>query len=436
MANATSILINVGAKVGPAVSGLDKVNGALKKQQTATGKWQSSLGKAAKFGAAAFTAVGAAAVAGLGLAITKMIEFGKEAVDDELQARRLAETLETLGIPQSAIDKNAEWIASMEIATSVSDEKLRVAVGRLAAQTGDLALAQEQTALATDLAAGANISFEKALKAVQSANTGTYDQIEKYAEIVDLNKDGTIDLSEATAGLEKAYKGAAKAAADRDPWTRIQVLWGNLREALGQWLLPLMDRLAEWFKSPANQKKIQDFINKMGDLSYEIGENVVEALNRFYDWLQSSEGQTAMRDFIDTINDIRDALKSMENWSNKSGGALRWIGAVMLVQIDQWNRFTRIVETVVGWLKTLWEWIQRVKPSSLLKNFAGIGRSTLTVPVSAQSLNTRSAAPTTSNVVNLYGSATVADARMVKRALEGYDVAQGRYAGTPLRVAW
>jgi phage-related protein len=37
---------------------------------------------------------------------------------------------------------------------------------------------------------------------------------------------------------------------------------------------------------------------------------------------------------------------------------------------------------------------------------------------------------------NFYGPATSNDARAVKRVLEGYDVAQGRYAGTPLRVAW
>lgn len=434
---AVSILINVGAQTNSAVKNLDKVNKSLDEQKKAADKWKSGTSKAMKLGAAAIATAAAAAAAGLVILTREMIQMGREAVEDEQQARKLAQTLKNIGIPQSAIDQNEKWIASMELATLVSDETLRQAVGRLTAQTGDLALAQQEVALATDLSVGAGISYEKALKAIQTANDGSMESIGKYVDLQDLNNDGTIDLSESLKALEKAYGGSAKAAANNDPWKRLGVLWGNLREALGKWLIPLMDRLAEWFKNPTNQKKVQDFIDKMGDLSFQIGEEVVNALDDFYDWLQSPEGQRAMQDFKDVITDIKDALKSMKEWLDKNQGSIKAIGALIRIQTTNWKILAGAIKLAVGWLQTVWEWIKRVGGSSLLKLAVGAvgysAASVRTAPLSAASARSGS---TTNNVVNLYGSATPADARLVKRALEGYDVAQGRSAGTPLRVAW
>jgi hypothetical protein len=437
VANATSILINVGAKTAPAITGLNKVNTALEKQDKAASGWSKSLKTFAKAGAVAFAAVGAAAVAGVGLAIDKMIEFGREAYDDEQNARKLDQTLKKIGFSDEQLAKNREWIASMELATLVSDDQLRVAVGRLTAQTDDYALAQQEAILAADLATGANISYEKALKAIQSANDGTTTSLGKYVKLVDKNKDGTISLKEATDALTDAYGGAAEAAANTDPWKRIGVLWGNMREALGQWLLPLMDRLAAWFKSPDNRDKVNKFIEKMGELSRMFGEKLVNAIKDFYKWLQSPDGQKAMKDMKEAADSIAKALKSMNDWLLENKDSMRLFGAVVQIQTDRIKLFFGAISTAVGWLKTLWEWMKRVGGSSLLKLALGARGLSATSTSAVRSLSAAPrAASGSSATINLYGAATSSDARVIKRALEGYDVSQGRRAGTPLRVAW
>lgn len=437
MGSSTNILINVGAKTGTAVSELRKVNTALKTQQGATSTWQKGIGKSMKLAGAAFAAVGVAAVAGIGLATRELIEMGKEAWEDKQQADKLQQTLENLGIPQSAIDKNADWIASMEIATNVSDGELRVAVGRLAAQTGDLTTAQEQVAIATDLAVGAGISQEKALKAVQSANDGSMESIRKYVKLQDTNKDGNISLKEALKATKKAYKGAAAAAADNDPWKRLKTLWGNLREALGQWLIPLLEELGDWFKNPTNQRKIREFTDKVAEFSRQAGEKAVEAIKEFIKWLKSPEGKRAMKDMRDLIIDIKDALQSMSKWFKDNGGAIRLLGAAISSQTGRFRILSSAIQVAVGWLQTLWSWLQKFVGNTVLGRITGIGRSATPAPVSLMSSGARTMSAGGGPVtVNVYGTDPMTTARAVKRALEGEDQRQGRPRGAPLALAW
>ena len=110
--------------------------------------------------------------------------------------------------------------------------------------------------------------------------------------------------------------------------------------------------------------------------------------------------------------------------------------------------------TFVGWIKSAWDWITKLisKVGDLLsklnplKSLGGLIGKVLgvnAIPVTASMVASRSvyAGPPRnsgggSTVINLYGGARAEDARLVKRVLEGYDVAQGRYPGEPLAVAW
>jgi hypothetical protein len=99
------------------------------------------------------------------------------------------------------------------------------------------------------------------------------------------------------------------------------------------------------------------------------------------------------------------------------------------------------IETVIGVFQRLWDKVVAVKDAigGVLGKIPGVGRAAADAGVSRVGSLTRSARSGSGSgavVVNLYGGATETDVRLVKRALEGYDVAQGRHAGTPLRVAW
>ena len=416
---ATSILINVGARVAPAVTGLDRVQKALRDQDAAIGTANTNMGKFSTLAKAGFAAAGAAAVAGIGTAVTALIDFGVAAYQDEQAAKVLDGTLKNLGFTSEQLDRNRAWIDSMELATLVSDTKLRTAIGRLTAQTGDYALAQQQTVLAADLATGANISFEKALKAVQSANEGAVGPLSKYVDLQDTNHDGTIDLTEATDALAKAYGGAAKAAADNDPWKRLKTLWDQLKESLGAYLLPLMEDLGDWFKDPQNQKKIEEFIEDVRELSYEFGEDLSNAIQDAYKWFKSEEGQQAIKDLKQLFKDTASIVRTVAGLFEDLNG-FRWVlNTVPILGLARaWDAVKDAAQAAAQWLGI----------ANGRRSGGGSFRSLSPALSSRSGVNTAT--------INLYGSASAQDARVIKRALEGYDVSQGRGPGTPLAVAW
>lgn len=132
MASNTNILISVGAMTAGAVSDLKKVSTQLDKQKKESKGWGRSMFNAANLAKAGYAAVALAAVG----AAKSMIDFGLEAVEDNKQAKNLARTLKTIpGVTQKLIDKNAAWIDSMEILTTVADTDLRNAMARLARAT-------------------------------------------------------------------------------------------------------------------------------------------------------------------------------------------------------------------------------------------------------------------------------------------------------------
>jgi hypothetical protein len=81
------------------------------------------------------------------------------------------------------------------------------------------------------------------------------------------------------AFLEKTFKGAAEAAADTDPYARLQIIMGELQEQIGTALLPILNEFSDWLATPEGQEKLQ-----------EIVDGVVVMITKF----------TELMDFIDT----------------------------------------------------------------------------------------------------------------------------------------
>jgi hypothetical protein len=49
------------------------------------------------------------------------------------------------------------------------------------------------------------------------------------------------------AELEKTFKGAAEAAANTDPFQRMNVIFGEIKESIGIALIPMLNNLSDWF---------------------------------------------------------------------------------------------------------------------------------------------------------------------------------------------
>lgn len=273
---------------------MSKVVGNITRQvQNLNNDLDDTDSKSGRFGKAVAGAALAAgtALAGAGAAL---ITFAKAAAEDAAQAQNLANTLKTIpGVTDKAIAANAAWIDSMELATTVADTDLRVAVSNLALATGDLDQAQQLTTIAVDAAAGSGKNLKSITDALAKAVQGNTSALSRQFPWLDKNKDGTVTLDEALGGLEGAYKGAAKAAADQKPWERFAALMDQLKETIGNALNPQIEKFGKWLGDKKNQEKVTGFAEDIATVVKACADfvgvliSIVGWFKTAYGWLDS-----------------------------------------------------------------------------------------------------------------------------------------------------
>jgi hypothetical protein len=69
--------------------------------------------------------------------------------------------------------------------------------------------------------------------------------------------------------LERAFKGANEEAAKQKTWERFEIIMGNIKEMVGEILLPVLNRFSEWFQEV--YPKIQDFFKALNDPTTNLG---------------------------------------------------------------------------------------------------------------------------------------------------------------------
>jgi hypothetical protein len=72
------------------------------------------------------------------------------------------------------------------------------------------------------------------------------------------------------AELEKTFKGAAEAAADTDPYQRINIIFGELQEQIGMALLPLLNDFSEWLATPKGQETLEAVVDGIVEIITEL----------------------------------------------------------------------------------------------------------------------------------------------------------------------
>jgi hypothetical protein len=229
-----------------------------------------------KLGGSLRSTLGAVGI-GVGLAaITNGLkESAKAAVSDVKSQALLAQQLRnTVGATDEAIAGSEAFIKSLMLQTSIADDSLRPALSTLVRATGDVSKAQSLLSLSTDIAAGTGKDLGAVSIAVGKAAAGQTTQLFRLIPALKGSKDFARDAA-------LAFGGMAEAAANNDPFQRINIILGEMQEQIGMALLPTLNDFAAWFASPEGQAKLQEFVDFTTDaidgvikLANFIGENI------------------------------------------------------------------------------------------------------------------------------------------------------------------
>jgi hypothetical protein len=326
------VVINFVAKTADAIGDVGRLSRGLDDVDDSAGKADKSTGRMGKATAiAGGLALGAAgAIVGMAGALW---EAGKGAFEEEQAYDKLAQTLGKIpGVTDAAIAKNKDWIGSMQLATGVAEDELTVAIGKATLATGDLTSAQDLVSAAIDAGTATGKAWSPIADAMAKAATGNTKALEKMFPWLEKGEDKTLTYAEAMKQLAGKFDGAAEAAADNDPYGRLSIIFGELKDAVGQALVPLINKFGEWMSDPKNQKRINDITEAVSKMATAMGEDAVDAIEDLMKWLKKPENQQALKDWAE----------GMANFASSIGG-------------------------VIGKLETLYSWIQKLPSNWILK---------------------------------------------------------------------
>lgn len=198
---------------------------------------------------------GKALAGGLLLAGAAAVKMTQAAAEDAEGQAKLATVLRnTTNATDAQVAATEDWITAQGKALGMADDQLRPALAQLVGVTKDVGKAQDDVALAMDVAAGTGKSFESIISALVKAEAGQVSGLSRLG-IETTNAEGkTKSLNQITKDLAKTYGGAASAAADTaaGKQKRMQLAFSELQEEIGSKLLPVMERLTAWALDAVN----------------------------------------------------------------------------------------------------------------------------------------------------------------------------------------
>jgi hypothetical protein len=241
-----------------------------------------------KLGKGVKTALGAAGIAvGIAAITSALKDSAKAAAEDAKSQALLANGLRnSVGATESQIASVEESIRQMQLQAAVADDQIRPAFDQLARATGDLGEATRLTNIALDISAATGKDLGSVSVALGRAVNGSTTALSRLG----INVKGVADP---IGLLEQRFQGAAEAAANNDPFQRLQIIFDDLREQVGQYLLPMLNNLATYFSSA-------DFADAFDKLAFSIGK-AIEQIDKLFVQLT---GENAFTWILDTLSNI------------------------------------------------------------------------------------------------------------------------------------
>lgn len=261
---------------------LADIDGLKKDLKTGADEVQTfgdKLGKFGKIAGAAFLAAGAAAAAYAG---KLAVDGVKAAIEDEAAQVKLAGALErATGATKDQIKATEDQILKLSLATGVSDDKLRPALGRLAVATGDVNKAQDLLTTALDISAQTGKPLETVSNALGKAYEGNTAALGKLGIGLSSAELKTMSFQDVQGKLTDLFGGAAAANAEtyQGRIDRLKVAFDEAKEGIGARLLPIIEDLVDIIVN-----KVVPNLGKFAELFKPITDAIVRNKETFKDF--------------------------------------------------------------------------------------------------------------------------------------------------------
>jgi hypothetical protein len=205
--------------------------------------------KMSEFGKKAAAAFAIAAAAAAAYAVKLGVDGVKAAIEDEAAQLRLASALRAAtGATDAQIKATEDMILQTSLATGVADDQLRPALQRLAVSTKSTEEAQKLLTLALDISKGSGKDLETVANALGKAQDGNTTALGRLGLGLSKTELASLSFTQVQTRLSDLYGGAASRNAEtfQGRIDRLKVGFDEAKEAVGQALLPVIERLIEY----------------------------------------------------------------------------------------------------------------------------------------------------------------------------------------------
>jgi hypothetical protein len=202
----------------------------------------------------------------LGVVVKELKEATKAAIEDTKSQELLALALKaSTGATDNQISAVEKIIGKYQLQASVADDQLRPAFAKLTQSTGDLEESSKLLGIALDVSAGSGKSLDAVTQAMSKALEGSTGALERLLPAVK-------GVDDPIAFLQERFSGAAEAASNTDPYTRMQILFGELQEQIGMALLPYLQDFSDWLAEPGTTEMLQEIVKVIVDMIKQFGQ--------------------------------------------------------------------------------------------------------------------------------------------------------------------
>ena len=181
------------------------------------------------------------------------------------------------------------YITKMQNMTAIADDKLRPAYAKIVRVTKNSTKAQAAFSRVLNISAGTGKDVNLVAQAYSKYLGGNKTALDKLIP-------GLKNQGDKLAFIDKTYKDAAKTIGDTQPFEKVDLIFQDIQERLGTYILPFVQDFANWLAGPEAQKMVDDMFT---------------GIQNMFDYLRSPEGSKALQEYVDGFKSIAKAVIDM-----------------------------------------------------------------------------------------------------------------------------